>query len=398
MAEEFDPYYKWLAIAPEDQPPDQYRLLGVRTFEDDLEVIEAAANQRMGHLRTYQSGKHSAQSQKLLNEVAAAKIVLLNPEKKAEYDKELESKDAPALRVAVPLADEPEPPDPPPVAVPNFSTPAPTSRLSTRRRPGKKPSIVPVLFGIAAVALVAVAAFILTQDTDNRKAATRPRPSQPAAEAPPKNAQPTDVPSEPPVSPPDKLPDKLPPLQPLIPPPGQDPLFEPPRQDPLMPPPGPEPETPTTNIWIAALQGNAEVVRQNITAAADVNGRATEGNTPLFLAALHGQTEAARVLLEHGADPDIGNNDGNTPLHMAAFFAHPRFVALLIQKGADVNVKNHDGKTPADNVAGPWSDGLAAFYLRIAGETGMELNLERIKVARLEAAELLRNAGGETGR
>jgi len=68
-------------------------------------------------------------------------------------------------------------------------------------------------------------------------------------------------------------------------------------------------------------------------------------------------------------------------LHAAAFFAHPRFVALLIEKRADVNVKNHDGKIPADNVAGSWSDGLAALYLQIGGATGMELNLERIKAA-----------------
>jgi len=89
MPEAFDPYYKWLAIAPEDQPPDCYRLLGVRTFEDDPDVIENASDQRMAHLRTFQSGKHSEESQNLLNEVAAAKILLLNPEKKAKYDETL---------------------------------------------------------------------------------------------------------------------------------------------------------------------------------------------------------------------------------------------------------------------------------------------------------------------
>ena len=60
MAEAFDPYYKWLAIAPEDQPPNLYQLLAVRTFEDDPDVIESAADQRMAHLRTFQSGKHFA--------------------------------------------------------------------------------------------------------------------------------------------------------------------------------------------------------------------------------------------------------------------------------------------------------------------------------------------------
>ena len=43
----FDPYYKWLGIPPDEQPPNHYRLLGVRDFEADAEVIENAADQRM---------------------------------------------------------------------------------------------------------------------------------------------------------------------------------------------------------------------------------------------------------------------------------------------------------------------------------------------------------------
>jgi hypothetical protein len=45
----------------------------------------------MAHLRTFQSGKHSALSQRLLNEVAAAKVLLLNSAKKAAYDEKLRS-------------------------------------------------------------------------------------------------------------------------------------------------------------------------------------------------------------------------------------------------------------------------------------------------------------------
>ncbi len=52
-------------------------------------MIENASDQRMVHLQTFQSGKHSAESQNLLNEVTAAKIVLLNPEKKPDYNAKL---------------------------------------------------------------------------------------------------------------------------------------------------------------------------------------------------------------------------------------------------------------------------------------------------------------------
>lgn len=86
VAESFDAYHRWLGIPPKDQPPDHYRLLALEPFESDPDVIEAAADRQMGHLRTYQTGKHADLSQKLLNEVASAKLCLLDPQKKADYD------------------------------------------------------------------------------------------------------------------------------------------------------------------------------------------------------------------------------------------------------------------------------------------------------------------------
>ena len=60
MAAKFDPYYRWLAIPPEEQPPNHYRLLGVKLFETDEDVISAAVDQRMMHLRSFQTGPHAA--------------------------------------------------------------------------------------------------------------------------------------------------------------------------------------------------------------------------------------------------------------------------------------------------------------------------------------------------
>lgn len=86
MAEAFDPYHKWLGIASKDQPPNHYRLLGIDLFESDPDVISAAADQRMGHVRAFQTGENSALSQKVLNEISAARVCLLRPQKKREYD------------------------------------------------------------------------------------------------------------------------------------------------------------------------------------------------------------------------------------------------------------------------------------------------------------------------
>lgn len=90
--ERFDPYYKWLGIAPAQQPPHHYRLLGIELFEDDCEVIAAAADRQMAHVRTFQSGPHTAWSQRILNELAAARRCLLDPARKREYDAQLRAR------------------------------------------------------------------------------------------------------------------------------------------------------------------------------------------------------------------------------------------------------------------------------------------------------------------
>ena len=89
MSANFDPYYKWLGIAPKDQPPNHYRLLGLENFEEDLQVVESASDRQLGFLRRHQSGEHAADCQKLLNEVTRARLCLLKPASKAAYDQEL---------------------------------------------------------------------------------------------------------------------------------------------------------------------------------------------------------------------------------------------------------------------------------------------------------------------
>ena len=85
----FDLYHKWLGIAPKDQPPNNYRLLALDLFESDPEVIDAAANRQMAYLQQRATGQYAALSQKLMNEIAAARLCLLNPQAKAGYDAQL---------------------------------------------------------------------------------------------------------------------------------------------------------------------------------------------------------------------------------------------------------------------------------------------------------------------
>ena len=95
MTTDFDPYLQWLGISPENQPPNHYALLGLEDFEADREKIHAAADSRLQYLRDFQTGPRGKLSQQLLNEVARAKLCLINAEAKAAYDQKLKHERAP---------------------------------------------------------------------------------------------------------------------------------------------------------------------------------------------------------------------------------------------------------------------------------------------------------------
>jgi hypothetical protein len=111
---DFDPYRKWLGIPPDEQPPNHYRLLGVGLFEADPDVIANAADRQMFHVRTFQAGQYSDISQFILNELAAARICLLEPQRKAEYDEWLRQ----TMQTQRPAVPPQAPPVAPPVVAP----------------------------------------------------------------------------------------------------------------------------------------------------------------------------------------------------------------------------------------------------------------------------------------
>ena len=92
MSADFDPYYTWLGIPPDEQPPNHYRLLGVKPFETNQDVIANAVDRQVMHIRTFQQGKFADQSQAVLNKISAARVCLLNPDSKSAYDKQLQQR------------------------------------------------------------------------------------------------------------------------------------------------------------------------------------------------------------------------------------------------------------------------------------------------------------------
>jgi hypothetical protein len=81
-----DPYHKWLGIPREPRPPSYYQMLGVDPRETDPEVLEEMAIRQTSHVRTYQTGPHAEECRCLLNEIAQARRILLDPTRRRVYD------------------------------------------------------------------------------------------------------------------------------------------------------------------------------------------------------------------------------------------------------------------------------------------------------------------------
>ncbi|HYW79033.1 MAG TPA: putative Ig domain-containing protein, partial [Thermoguttaceae bacterium] len=140
-------YRKLLGIT--EASPDHYRLLGIDRFEADVDAISNAADRQMIYLRTMRN----ADAEKLLNEVAAARVCLLNPKTKAAYDKQLrQSQDRQQTTQASPEVDE----------IAQFkieSTPARPGQIAARR--GQTRKIDGRMAAIIAAAVAAVVVLVV---------------------------------------------------------------------------------------------------------------------------------------------------------------------------------------------------------------------------------------------
>lgn len=141
MADDFDPYHRWLGIAPDHRPADHYQLLGIPRFESDPEVIASSADRQMAHVRSFQSGRHMDLTQRVLNELAAARACLLSVEQKAKYDARLRTVYGPANALPGP---PPGAKTPPAVASPTGSSTASSPPKITVQTTAKPPRRVRV--------------------------------------------------------------------------------------------------------------------------------------------------------------------------------------------------------------------------------------------------------------
>src|SRR5215207_891621 len=87
-----DLYTTWLHVPPGPRPPDHYALLGLPPFTSDREQIERAAQAQLGRLDRFALHPDKVRRdacQQMMNEVARARVVLVNPERRAAYGAQL---------------------------------------------------------------------------------------------------------------------------------------------------------------------------------------------------------------------------------------------------------------------------------------------------------------------
>src|SRR5271155_4280148 len=118
----FDPYRKWLGIPEQFRPPTHYHLLAISPDEHDREVIEAAVIRQSAYVRNFQKGQNADFATQILNEIAAAKACLLDPDKRSAYDASLRRA---AAKTEAPVAPSigPPPRSMPPVEPEGWSNP-----------------------------------------------------------------------------------------------------------------------------------------------------------------------------------------------------------------------------------------------------------------------------------
>jgi ankyrin repeat protein len=91
---------------------------------------------------------------------------------------------------------------------------------------------------------------------------------------------------------------------------------------------------------------NPAVADQLLAAGCAVNGKDSDGKSPLHVAVVSRLEQAIQWLLDHQAEINAKDQHGLTPLHYAAQQCDPKAVQLLLDHQADANAMDDNGSTP----------------------------------------------------
>ena len=119
-----------------------------------------------------------------------------------------------------------------------------------------------------------------------------------------------------------------------------------------------------TQIHDAVSDGDLEAVMSLLDEdPALINGRNTDGMTPLNLAAINGNYEIVKELLRRNADIHIGDVDNSQPIHLAAVSGNVQVAELILASGADINEQDNNGTTPLGFAVGRRQTDMTRYLL-----------------------------------
>ncbi|TGL98038.1 hypothetical protein EHQ76_13475 [Leptospira barantonii] len=89
-----------------------------------------------------------------------------------------------------------------------------------------------------------------------------------------------------------------------------------------------------TPLFLAAMEGNNDIIKLLLSEGADVNGRSKSGFTALFDAIGYNKIDTVKLLIKKGADVNVVDLDGDTPLKVAIHRKFTDIETLLRENGA----------------------------------------------------------------
>lgn len=111
------------------------------------------------------------------------------------------------------------------------------------------------------------------------------------------------------------------------------------------------------------LSHKLEVIDCLISAGADINARADDGNTALYCAACRGNSEIFDYLISKGADIEITNINGKSALHGAVEKGHCYETGILLAHGLNINKGDKFGSTPLHHAVKAGNSYMAEFLI-----------------------------------
>lgn len=105
-------------------------------------------------------------------------------------------------------------------------------------------------------------------------------------------------------------------------------------------------------LYYAISTKDIELIKKQIAQGADVNGKAKHETireneySYLMVAAMTGNAMIVKLLIDNEANVNSKSRTGTTSLLLAAFKNSKEIVQILIANGADVNAKDNRGRTP----------------------------------------------------